>query len=174
MPDLPTFAVSGEQIPLSRMNTGHMARLWRFAHHWLVPAPVADVYAVCAAVAAYPTWWREVRSVERLDDTSGVAVVRSALPWTLRLGIAREVEDEVAGRLRVRLDGDLTGWAEFVIGGDQGGEGGASEDFRQEVEVTAPALRRLVPVLAPALRANHALMMRSCRRGMEQVLGARS
>lgn len=145
-----------------------MARLWRFAHDWLVPAPVEDVYAVCAAVDAYPTWWGEIRAVERVDDASGEVRVRSVLPYTLRLLITREVDDPEAGRLRVRLARDLTGWAEFGIA--DGPNGVAVVAFRQEVELTAPGLRHVAGLMAPALRANHAVMMRSCRDGMVRTL----
>ncbi|KGN38141.1 SRPBCC family protein [Knoellia subterranea] len=150
-----------------------MPRLWRFAHDWLVPASVEDVYAVCAAVDAYPTWWREIRSIERVDAESGWAEVRSVLPYTLRMLITREVEDEATGRLRVRLEGDLTGWAEFRVSpsAKEGANSVAAVAFRQEVEVTAPLLGRVAPALAPALRANHAWMMRSCRDGMLRALG---
>ncbi|KGN32053.1 polyketide cyclase [Knoellia sinensis KCTC 19936] len=141
-----------------------MPRLWRFAHGWLVPAPVEDVYAVCAAVDDYPTWWREIRSIQRVDGGSGEARVRSVLPYTLRLLITREIEDPATGRLRVRLERDLTGWAEFRI--SEGVNAGAAVAFRQEVEITARGLRHVAPALAPLLRANHTWMMRSCERGM--------
>lgn len=145
-----------------------MARLWRFRHDWRTAGSADDVYAVCADVDAYPTWWREVRSMERLDDDRGVAMVRSVLPWTLRLLMTRELEDPVGRRLRVRLGGDLTGWAEFAI--DPEKDGKTTVGYRQEVEVTAPGLRRVAPLLVPVLRANHALMMRSCERGMARRL----
>lgn len=145
-----------------------MARLWQFHHDWVVMAPADDVYAVCADVDAYPTWWREIRSIERIDDESGLALVRSVLPYTLRLRMTRELEDPLARRLRVRLGGDLTGWAEFGIAAGRGGASAVT--YRQEVEVTAPVLRRVAPLLGPVLRANHTLMMRSCERGMAHAL----
>jgi hypothetical protein len=125
------------------------------------------VYAVCAAVEDYPTWWREVRSVVRVSEDVGDARVRSLLPITLRLRLVREVDDPATGRLRVGLSGDLTGWAEFLL---TPGGGGTEVVFRQEVEVTVPVLRRVAPVLAPLLRANHSWMMRSCRHGMQRLL----
>lgn len=146
-----------------------MTRLWRFRRDWTVAASPDEVYAVCADVDSYPTWWREVRSVERVDDDRGVALVRSVLPYTLRLTMTREVEDPVDRVLRVGLGGDLCGWSEFVISAVEGE--GCAVAYRQEVEVTAPVLRRVAPLLGPVLRANHALMMRSCERGMAGALG---
>lgn len=148
-----------------------MTRSWRFHREWAVVAPPDEVYAVCADIDAYPIWWREVRSVERLDDESGVALIRSALPYTLRLTMVRELEDPVERRLRVRLGGDLTGWAEFRIAPVDGPVPTSAVGYRQEVEVTAPVLRRVAPLLGPVLRANHTVMMRSCERGMARRLG---
>lgn len=148
-----------------------MARLWQFRHDWRVAGSPDAVYAVCADIDAYPTWWCEVRSMERLNDESGVALVRSVLPWTLRLVMTREVEEPVERRLRARLGGDLTGWAEFRIAPVDGPVPTSAVSYRQEVEVTAPLLRRVAPLLGPVLRANHAAMMRSCERGLSGRLG---
>lgn len=146
-----------------------MARLWQFRRDWVVAAAPDDVYAVCANVDAYPVWWREIRSIERIDEDSGTALIRSVLPYTLRLRMTREHQDPVERRLRTGLAGDLTGWAEFHIEPAPSGESAVA--YRQEVVLTAPVLRRVAPLLGPALRANHALMMRSCERGMARVLG---
>lgn len=145
-----------------------MAHLWRFHREWSVAAPVDSVYAVCADIDAYPTWWPEVRSIERIDDVSGVARIRSVLPYTLHLRMTREVEDPVEWRLRTGLAGDLTGWAEFHLG--EGPTGLTWVDYRQQVEVTVPVLGRLAPLLGPVLRANHSAMMRSCERGLARAL----
>ena len=150
-------------------DTVRMAHLWRFRRDWVVDASPDDVYAVCADIDAYPTWWREVQSVERIDANSGLARIHSVLPYTLRLRMTREVEDPVARRLRTGLAGDLTGWAEFQIA--PSGAGQSAVAYRQEVEVTVPGLRRVAPLLGPVLRANHEIMMRSCERGLAQTLG---
>ncbi len=145
-----------------------MARLWQFRHDWVVAASPDDVYAVCADLDAYPTWWREVRSIRRIDDDTGLATIRSVLPYSLHLRMTRDLEDPVERRLRTELAGDLTGWAEFRI--EPVGAAKSAVSYRQEVEITAPFLGRLAPALGPLLRANHSAMMRSCERGMARVL----
>lgn len=152
------------------VNTVRMTRFWRFHREWALAAPPDSVYAVCADIDSYPSWWREVRAVERIDEDCRVALIRSVLPYSLRLTMARELEDPVERRLRVRLGGDLTGWAEFRIAPGAAGNRASTVGYHQEVEVTAPALRRVAPLLGPALRANHAVMMRSCERGLSRRL----
>lgn len=149
-----------------------MARLWQFRRDWVVAAAADDVYAVCADLDGYPAWWPEVRSIERLDEDSGLARIRSVLPYTLQLRMTRELQDPVERRLRTALAGDLTGWAEFHI--SPVGEGESAVAYRQDVEVTAPLLRRLEHLLGPVMRSNHTLMMRSCERGMTRTLRHRS
>lgn len=145
-----------------------MARLWRFRRDWIVAASPDAVYAVCADIDAYPTWWPEIRSIQRIDADSGVAVIRSVLPYRLHLRMTREVDDPVERRLRTGLAGDLTGWAEFHI--EPAAAGRSAVAYRQEVEVTVPVFGRVAPLLGPILRANHAAMMRSCERGLARAL----
>lgn len=152
----------------ARPAADRVARLWQFRRDWVVAASPDDVYAVCADVDAYPTWWPEIRSIERIDDDSGLATIRSVLPYSLHLRMTRELQNPVEHRLRTGLAGDLTGWAEFHI--EPTATGQSAVGYRQEVEVTAPVLRRVEPLLGPALRGNHTLMMRSCERGLAKAL----
>lgn len=149
------------------------------------------MYAVLAAVGEYPTWWPQVRSVERIDADSAVVAVRSVLPYTLRLVLTRDLEDPDLGVLRVRVGGDLSGWSQWdVLRGAQtrsadGGRAGGSDAhaggggaatvarFTEQVEVTG-ALGRVAGPAAPLLRANHRAMMRAGARGLARLLGQRS
>ena len=81
----------------------------------------------------------------RIDDERGVAVVRSVLPYTLHLVLTREVDDGVAGRLRVGIDGDLEGWASFARRGRPGHGGVLSAGGR----VRRAYLRRAAPFAGP-------------------------
>lgn len=145
-----------------------MARLWQFRREWFVAADPDEVYAVCADVDSYPTWWPEVRSIRRIDVDSGLAVIRSVLPYRLHVRMTREVEDTGERRLRTGLAGDLTGWAEFRI--EPTADGQSVVHYRQDVVVTAPVLGRVAPLFGPVLRANHTAMMRSCERGMARAV----
>ncbi|WP_068263842.1 SRPBCC family protein [Janibacter limosus] len=137
-----------------------------FHHEWSLPGPAEPVVAALVDIEHYPRWWSQVRSVEALDDRSGRARIRSLLPVTLHLVLTRQIEDREGGRLRVAVDGDLTGWAQWSI---VTGGGTTTAIFDQEVRVAARLSR--AATLAPAvLRANHAWMMRQGRHGLAQEI----
>ncbi|QNF93706.1 MULTISPECIES: SRPBCC family protein [Janibacter] len=141
-----------------------------FHHEWVLDAPRDAVVAALADIEGYPRWWPQIRSLERIDQTSGRGRIRSALPLTLHLVLTREIEDREGGHLRVRLDGDLAGWAGWTIGSDP--RGGTSAVFDQDVRVAARWSR--AATLSPAvLRANHAWMMRQGRRGLAREITRR-
>ena len=142
-------------------------RTFLFHHEWALPAPRARVYAALADVEGYDRWWPQVRTVARRDEESGLTTIRSLLPYTLSLLLRREVEDEATGRLRVSLAGDLEGWCSWTVLAD--GEGTRAV-FDQEAVVTPALLARTASLTAPVLRANHAWMMRSGRRGLARHL----
>ncbi|MFJ7333452.1 SRPBCC family protein [Streptomyces sp. NPDC101110] len=142
---------------------------YRFRSLWTLPAPPATVYGVLERPEDYPHWWRQVREVTRLDDTTGVVRVRSVLPYDLTF-TAREVRhDPAAGVLETSLSGDLEGWARWTV--TPRGPGSLAR-YDQVVRVHKPLLRRLAVPGRPVFRANHALMMRSGRRGLRRHLRA--
>jgi hypothetical protein len=141
--------------------------IFRFQHSWRVPASPDAAYEALADVDHYPLWWPQVRGVERVDDDSGHAFVRSMLPYTLDLLLTREVEDPARRVLRVGITGDLEGWSEWRV---VGARAGARADYTQEATVSAGGLERLVPLAAPLLRANHSWMMRAGERGLADYL----
>lgn len=141
-----------------------------FHHEWSVAAPVAVVTAALADIEHYPRWWPQVRSVERIDDSSGRGRIRSLLPVTMVLVLTRELEDHEGGHLRVALDGDLVGWAQWSIAAD--GAAGVVATYDQEVRVAA-RLNRAATLAPFVLRANHAWMMRQGRRGLAREITRR-
>ncbi len=142
--------------------------IFRFHHEWQLPAPAERTYAALADVEGYAAWWPQVRSLERIDDASGRVSIRSVLPYTLHLVLTRETEDEAAGLLRVRVDGDLQGWCQWQVR-DDGEETEAV--FDQEAVVTPALLARTASLTPPLLRANHAWMMRAGQVGLARHLG---
>lgn len=133
-----------------------------FHHTWPLPAPQERVVDVLADVEGYPGWWPQVRAVQALDGASARGRIRSLLPMTLDLVLTREVEDREGGRLRVALDGDLRGWAQWSVAT---AAAGSVATFEQEVRVAA-RLHRAATLAPVVLRANHAWMMRQGRRGL--------
>ena len=134
---------------------------WRFDHD-------ADVvYAALADVAAYPSWWPQVRAARELEDGVGELRCRSLLPYDLTFVMHREVEDAAQRVLAARLEGDLIGTSRWTVAPD--GTGCAAV-FDEDVEVGKGAVRAAGRLARPALRFNHDLMMRSGERGLRRRL----
>jgi uncharacterized protein YndB with AHSA1/START domain len=144
-----------------------MSAAYRFDNEWHLAASLERVYAALADVERYQRWWPQVREIHRLDAATGRVRVRSLLPYTLDLVLARDVEDEDQGILRVDLTGDLRGWCAWHL--TPKGTGTRAL-FSQEVEVEAPLLQSVSFAVRPLLRGNHAFMMRSGERGLRRYL----
>ena len=150
-----------------------MSAPFSFHHRWSLPAEPERVVAALADIEHYPRWWPQVRSVDRIDDESGRGRVRSLLPVTMHLVLTREVEDREGGHLRVALDGDLVGWAQWSVDTARGdGSKVTVAVFEQEVRVAA-RLHRAATLTPFVLRANHAWMMRQGRRGLAREVTPR-
>ncbi|MCT9145407.1 SRPBCC family protein [Streptomyces violarus] len=142
---------------------------YRFRSLWPLTAPPATVYEALERAEDYPRWWRQVRQVTRLDETTGIIRIRSVLPYDMTF-TAREVRrDPTAGVLETALSGDIEGWARWTV--TPLGPGSLAR-YDQVVSVTKPLLRRLAVPGRPVFRANHTLMMRSGRRGLVRHLEA--
>lgn len=145
---------------------------FEFHHEWALDAPVPRVFEVLADVDRYAAWWPQVRTVQRIDEASGRAAVRSFLPYTLDLVLRREVEDRASSTLRVAVSGDLDGWCQWQVEPATAEDGGTVARFDQVAVVTPALLARTARVTGPLLRANHAWMMRSGRAGLAAYLRA--
>jgi hypothetical protein len=144
-----------------------MSTAYRFDNQWQLRAPSQQVYVALAEVEDYQQWWPQIRQIQRIDDNSGRVRIRSLLPYPLDLVLARAVEDEARGILRVDIAGDLQGWCgwQLVARGQV-----TTARFSQEVHVMVPMLQRVPFAIRPLLRGNHAHMMRSGERGLRRYL----
>ncbi|MGF1429570.1 SRPBCC family protein [Kitasatospora sp. LaBMicrA B282] len=146
---------------------------------WRLPAAPEVVYRVLRDVERYPDWWPEVRQVQQLDGQRGRLRIRSLLPYDLVL-TARERRqeehpDRLGGVLEAELTGDLAGWSRWTVTPDgRGPDGGPATlaVFEEEVRGGTALMRRLALPGRPFFLANHALMMRSGRRGLLRHLRA--
>ena len=136
---------------------------YRFRSRWLVPADRDTLFDVLADLGSYPQWWPQVRSVEQHDAETALVVVRSLLPYALRVLATALRQDPVAGVLEARLSGDVVGWSRWTLPPE-----GVARPlvYEQVVVAERPLLRRLGPVARPFFRANHAVMMRAGERGL--------
>ena len=144
-----------------------MSTTYRFDNQWDLSAPHDRVYAALTGIEDYEHWWPQVREVHRIDADTGRVRIRSLLPYTLDLVLARTVQDEGRGILRVDIAGDLQGWCAWQLTAEGTG---TRARFSQEVQVAVPMLQRVPFAIRPLLRGNHALMMRSGERGLRKYL----
>ncbi len=142
---------------------------YRFRSAWQVDVAYDALFDVLSDISSYPHWWRQIRSVDRIDEDTASVVCRSVLPYDLRLCAARTCEDRDRGALEVRLTGDLDGWSRWTL--RRNGVRTALV-YEQEVVVHSRVVRWLGLVARPALRANHAWMMRSGRLGLDRWVAA--
>ncbi|MFD5538673.1 SRPBCC family protein [Streptomyces sp. NPDC127079] len=136
---------------------------YRFLSRWPLPFGTAAVYRALEQVEDYPHWWPQVRSVTRLNDTTGVLTIRSVLPYDITFTARETRRDPLAGVLETGMTGDIEGWARWTVVADGAG---ALARYEQVVDVNKALLRRLAVPGRPLFRANHRLMMRSGRRGL--------
>jgi hypothetical protein len=140
---------------------------YRLASTWVLNAEPDDVYRTLQDVARYPLWWPEVRQARRLGDRAGELVVRSLLPYELVFRIEEARQAPAEGVLEAILTGDLNGWSRWTV---SRATGGTRVVFEEDVRPGKPLMRRLAPAARLAFVANHALMMRSGRRGLQAYL----
>ncbi|MBU3869650.1 SRPBCC family protein [Streptomyces sp. 4503] len=143
---------------------------YRFHSRWDLDAAPAAVFAALANGDDYPRWWPQVREVRRIDERSGAARFRSLVPYDLRVTVSEARQDPADGVLEIGFSGDLEGWARWTV---LPHGTGTRALFEQEVVARKPLLRRLALPGRPVFRANHALMMRSGRRGLRAHLAVR-
>lgn len=109
-------------------------------------------------------WWPQVRSVESTNDGM-LTVCRSLLPYDLTFVTVQMLLDD--GTLAAELHGDLDGVAQVQM--FENGSGTRIE-YQQDVTLEKALLRKLSPLLRPAFRFNHALMMRDGHHGLTKYL----
>ncbi|WP_329193745.1 MULTISPECIES: SRPBCC family protein [unclassified Streptomyces] len=144
---------------------------FRFRSVWDLDAPPSAVYRALEQAGDYPLWWPQVRRFESdgADGRAGTAVIRSVLPYALRVTATELLRDPARGVLEVALGGDLEGWARWTVR-PRGARTRAL--YEQEAEVCRPLLRFLAVPGRPLFRLNHALMMRAGQRALAARLAA--
>lgn len=138
---------------------------YRFRHTMVVPLSLDEAHARLVDLERYPEWWPQVRAVASLGPDTALVVCRSVLPYDLELvldAVSREPD-----RLEVGISGPLEGWARWTLTPESGT--GTRLDYEQEVVVRSRALALASYVVRPALRWNHAKMMRGAERGLGRL-----
>lgn len=141
--------------------------LYRFRSEWDIEHELVDVYRALEAFEDYPRWWREVRDVRRAGEERFEVFVRALLPYDLKFDATATHRDLAAGILEIDMAGDLEGFSRWTL---RPLGAGTRLTFDEEVIARKPLLRRMAAVARPVFRANHAVMMRNCRFGLDTYL----
>lgn len=140
---------------------------YRFKSTWRVEGSVQAVFDGLERLDRYPDWWREVRSVTRLDQKRAKVRIKALLPYSLDLVLTRTRADIVDGILEVTMTGDLAGWSRWQITRE---EGTLRLDFEEVAELMKPSLRRYGALARPVFAFNHWVMMVRGQRGLRRYL----
>jgi Polyketide cyclase / dehydrase and lipid transport len=139
------------------------APTYRFRSTLYVDLAPGRAYDLLEDIAAYPSWWPQVRSVAKLDEDTALVAARSLMPYTLHFALSPYVRDRAAGTLEAALDGDLVGLCRWDI---TGSDAGSRLEFAQQVTTPGRVLQAAARVARPVLVLNHRWMMRGARRGL--------
>jgi hypothetical protein len=145
-------------------------RRFRFSSSFNLAAPRERVHAVLVDLEHYGAWWPQVRAVAKLDEDRALVVCRSRLPYDLELELM--AVSRAVGRLEVRIDGPIRGWARYRL--DPLPAGGTSLRFEQEVDARAHTFVLASYVAKPLLRWNHHQMMAGAKSGLRAQLQDRA
>ena len=148
---------------------------YRFLTTWCLDTAIERVWDAIYDSAAWPRWWKGVRSAVKLreGDERDVGAVwrytwRSRLPYNLAFEMeTTQVEPPhlLAGRARGELRGTGT-WRLF--------EGpGTAVVYEWDVETTKDWMNALAPVARPVFAWNHDVVMRQGGESLARLLRAR-
>jgi len=142
--------------------------LWRFR------APLAPVWDLIYRSEDWPTWWRGVERVEKLEpgDSEGVGGVqrytwKSKLPYRLAFDM-RLTRVEPMSLIEGEAIGELTGSGLWQLTQD-GDATGVRYDW--SVSTTKPWMNLLAPVARPLFKWNHDVVMNWGAEGLAKRLG---
>lgn len=151
-----------------------MAR-YGFLTTWVVAAPIERVFDALHATEAYPSWWKGVLEVERLEqgDADGVGSVdryvwKSKLPYKLEFR-SRTTMSRRPYEMAGEAFGELTGnghWRLFEK------PGATCVTYEWNVETTEAWMNLLAPIAKPVFAWNHDYVMRGGGEGLARLLGA--
>ena len=149
---------------------------YRFLTTWLIEAPRDDVFQAIWDSERWPSWWRGVESVVKLEegDQEGVGslgryVWRSRLPYRLEFD-TRIIRVDRPHLMEGHASGELAGvglWRLF----EEDGVTAAVYDW--QVRTTASWMNVVAPLARPVFAWNHDVIMRWGAEGVAQLLRAR-
>ena len=149
---------------------------YRFLTTWLVEAPREDVFQAIWDSERWPSWWRGVERVQKLEDgdeegqgSLGRYTWKSFLPYELTFDMRIDLVER-PHRMTGTSVGDLQGegrWRLFEDGGV------TAVVYEGDVQTTEWWMNVLAPLARPLFAWNHDWVMSRGGEGLARLLGAR-
>jgi hypothetical protein len=149
---------------------------YSFLTTWaLAGVPIDSVYDAIHATTAYPSWWKGVEKVERLEegDADGVGgldryVWKSKLPYRLEFR-SRTTRAERPHLMEGEAFGELDGQGCWRLWENPAG---VCITYEWNIQTTQAWMNVLAPVARPVFAWNHDYVMRNGGEGLARLLGA--
>lgn len=155
---------------------------YRFLSTWLLEAERERVWEAIHASERWPSWWRGVEHVIRLEDgdADGLGQLdrftwRSRLPYELSFEM-RTTRVERPHLLEGAASGELEGsgrWRLFEESPNGAADAVTAVTYEWGVSTTKRWMNALTPLLRPAFEWNHDWVMRNGATGIAAELGCR-
>jgi uncharacterized protein YndB with AHSA1/START domain len=148
---------------------------YRFLTTWLIGAPREDVFQAIWDSERWPSWWRGVESVVKVEqgDEEGVGslgryVWKSRLPYRLEFDM-RTTKVDRPHSMEGAATGELAGSGRWRLFEENGATAAL---YEWDVSTTAPWMNVLAPLARPVFAWNHNVVMRWGAEGLARLLGA--
>jgi uncharacterized protein YndB with AHSA1/START domain len=147
---------------------------YSFLTTWILDAPREEVWDAIYEIERWPSWWRGVRKVEKLEHggDDGIGALyrhewRSVVPYPVRFE-TRITRIELPHLIEADADGELAGTGRWrFFGGRE-----TAVTYEWNVRTTRPWMNVLAPVARPIFRWNHNVVMHQGGQGLADLLGA--
>lgn len=147
---------------------------YSFVTRWHVEAPIDTVWDALYATEAYPTWWKAVLAVTKVDEGGPGGVGRTdRFVWKAPLGYRLRFELRLTtidrpNRLGGAAGGDLEGTGEWTLTAE---EGATDVRYDWNVRTSRAWMNVLAPVARPLFKGSHDAVMRDGATGLARLLG---
>ncbi len=147
---------------------------YRFLSTWVVGAPRERVFEAIHDAERWPSWWRGVEAVTKLEpgDSEGVGslgryVWKSRLPYRLEFEV-RTTKVERPRVMEGEANGELAGTGRWRLFED---DGTTAILYEWNVATTSSWMNLLGPLARPVFSWNHDVIMRQGGEGLARLLG---
>jgi uncharacterized protein YndB with AHSA1/START domain len=150
---------------------------YHFVTIWQLEAPIERVWQELIAVEQWPSWWKGVEKVQRIDSggqgvlgTKHLYTWKSVLPYRLRFAM-RLSKMEAPTLLEGRAEGELEGFGRWTLTAE--GPNATRVRYDWQVRTTKAWMNLLTPLLRPLFSWNHDIVMGWGGEGLARRVGAR-